>query len=465
MEMQEGRSIDFIEMDAASHTGVDNVREAIVEHVRFAPAGKKHKIYVLDEAHMLSTSAWNALLKTLEEPPPYAIFILATTELHKVPATIVSRCQRFDFKRIPDGPLADRVRRLAKDEGFKIDDDVITTVVKNADGCVRDAETLLDQLFALGEKKITKDVASLVIPVSRIPVAAHLLATCADRLLGPALAEVALLEEEGIPLLPLFDDLIRTIRFTLLASDDAKTKEKLDKGDEGEKIIATLVGRFSPAELADMALLFMERRRDAKQGIDPRFALELAVTAIALGVLPNGPGESKEGTITAMNTAPAIVSQVTPPLSFQRSPHDKPVHMQTGSGNPSVSILERRVDPEDDKGAKVDLALVQRKWQAIVRAVGEKNPSLTFILTISRPEAVTGNTVVIRFQYPFHRDKIVREAKNKYVVEDVMREILGASVNIDAVVGEDPIVAEKRSDDMTTNILRAFGGQVVDETP
>src|SRR5690349_18398249 len=97
-DANEGRLIDLIEMDAASHTGVDNIREAIVEHVRFQPARAAHKVYILDEAHMLSTAAWNALLKTLEEPPSYAVFLLATTEKHKVPATIVSRCQQFDFK-------------------------------------------------------------------------------------------------------------------------------------------------------------------------------------------------------------------------------------------------------------------------------------------------------------------------------------------------------------------------------
>jgi DNA polymerase-3 subunit gamma/tau len=102
LEFQGGRSLDIIEMDAASNTGVDNIREAIVEHVRFAPSSRKYKVYILDEAHMLSTSAWNALLKTIEEPPEYAVFLFLTTELHKVPATIQSRSQRFDFHRIAD---------------------------------------------------------------------------------------------------------------------------------------------------------------------------------------------------------------------------------------------------------------------------------------------------------------------------------------------------------------------------
>ncbi|MFH1973837.1 MAG: DNA polymerase III subunit gamma/tau [Patescibacteria group bacterium] len=436
-DMMNSRSLDVIEMDAASHTGVDNVREAIIEHVRFAPSGQRHKIYVLDEAHMLSTSAWNALLKTLEEPPSYAVFILATTELHKVPATIVSRCQRFDFRRVSEGQLERRVAWLAEQEGATVAPDVVKAVVRHADGCVRDAETLLDQLLALGEKNITMDVASLVMPISRIPVAAKLLSVAGSRTLGPALTEIARLEEEGIPFVPLFDDLIRATRYLLIASGDDAYRTKLASGDEGERILSDLIGTFAPAELSDMALLFMERRRDAKQGIDPRFSLELAMTAIAIGVLPNGPGTTKkeEGTIIAMHAATPVVSVIPP------------APVESATTEPTISV---------------DINLVRRKWHAIAKVVAEKTPSLNFILTISRPEAVEGRTVIIRFQYPFHRDKIVGDAKNKRMIEDVMKDILGSDICIDGVVGEDQIRAEKRSEDMVSNIIRAFGGSVVE---
>ncbi|MDE2021309.1 MAG: DNA polymerase III subunit gamma/tau, partial [Patescibacteria group bacterium] len=282
---QEGRLVDFIEMDAATHTGVDAVRESIVEHVRFAPMMGKRKIYVLDEAHMLSTSSWNALLKTLEEPPPYAFFIFATTEWHKVPATIVSRCQRFDFKRIADEPLAMRIKKLAADEGWKIDDEVVHLIVSRSEGCVRDAETLLGQIGSLGETSVTMDVAGLVIPPSRIPLAAHLMELWAARDHDAALTEAQRLVEDGIPVLPLFDDLIFVIKKLLSVSGNAKRADEWKQGTEDDRAIAKLVQAFDPGELNDLALLLFERRRDIKSGVDPLFALQLAGTVVACGLL------------------------------------------------------------------------------------------------------------------------------------------------------------------------------------
>lgn len=261
----EGRQLDLIEQDAATHNGVDDMRE-LIEHVRFAPLGGKRKVYVLDEAHMLTGSAWNALLKTLEEPPPYAFFIFATTEWHKIPATIVSRCQRFEFKRIPDAELSERVRFIAKAEGMKIDDDVVRLIVSRSDGCVRDAETLLGQLASLGAKELTLETASLVIPQGYGELAARLIDLWASRDHAASLREAQRLADDGIPLVPFFDDLVAEVRRRLVASADAPQA-------------------FTPGELNDLALLLFERRKDAKVGVDALFALQLAGTIAANGLL------------------------------------------------------------------------------------------------------------------------------------------------------------------------------------
>ncbi|MCR4256367.1 MAG: DNA polymerase III subunit gamma/tau, partial [Candidatus Uhrbacteria bacterium] len=251
----EGRQLDLIEQDAATHNGVDDMRE-LIEHVRFAPFGGKRKVYVLDEAHMLTPSAWNALLKTLEEPPPYAFFIFATTEWHKIPATIVSRCQRFEFKRIPDAELSDRVRYIAKAEGMKVDDDVVRLIVSRSDGCVRDAETLFGQLSSLGGGEMTLETASLVIPQGYGDLAKGLIALWALRDHAASLREAQRLSDDGIPLIPFFDDLIAEIRRMLIDSGDTSKPQP-----------------FAPGELNDLALLLFERRKDAKSGIDALFAL------------------------------------------------------------------------------------------------------------------------------------------------------------------------------------------------
>jgi len=435
VEFNAGKCIDYIEMDAASNTGVDNVRENIVEHVRFAPSGHAYKIYSLDEAHMLSTSAWNALLKTIEEPPPYAKFIFITTELHKVPATIQSRCQRYDFKRVPQDALEGRIRAIAAQEGVEIDDLVIQTIAAKADGCVRDAEIFLGQLISLGEIRITTDVASLVLPVSRLPIAAQVLTLWSQRALGPSLEQIATFDEQGIPLLTLFDDLIEATRQLLLAGESAAWKTKLANGDEGERAVAALTGVFGPEELSRIALLLMERRRDAKQGADVRLCIELAATAVTLGII---------------SSAPMITQPFVPPISPVTStprPASDPVLSQTKTSG------------------TLTLGMVQSKWPAFLRALDEKSKSLTFVMKLVQPISVSGETVTLQFQYPFHRDKALNDIKTKRMIEDILRELTNEpKLLTEGVIGkpQEGAAAVTHENNVST-IMKAFGGKIVEE--
>lgn len=472
-----GSNLGIIEMDAASNNGVDSVRENIIEHVRFAPSGTKRKVYILDEAHMITTAAWNALLKTLEEPPAYAVFILITTELHKIPATIQSRCQRFDFKRIPDEPLAERIESLASREQVKIDPLVVKRIVSKSDGCVRDAESLLGQLFALGEKNITTEIADLVLPISRLPMAAHVLAVCAKQQLGEALQAVAELEEQGIALLPLFDDIILAIRQLLLAADSVSARKKLADGDEAERALAALVSSYEPAELADMALLFMERRRDAKQGADERFCLELAVSAIVLGLLPS---QRRGAPAIPPVTPPVTPSPVTPKPTLPPSHPVAPQTIRIASVSPtppaapaaSIPVAKpvavAAAVPADPvpTGPIPTLGQIQAKWPAFLKAMDEKSPSLTFVLRISRPIRIDEDGLVnLQFQYPFHREKIIGDIKSRRLVEDCLRAAVGYSaLRIDGiVVAEDEESKQVRQEDTVNTLLKAFGGEIMDD--
>ena len=155
-EITEGRSFDVLEIDGASNRGVDEIRN-LRESVRYAPAKGKYKVYIIDEVHMLTKEAFNALLKTLEEPPPHVLFIFATTEIHKLPATIISRCQRFDFRRISIDEIINNLKGIAKEEGLEIDEEALMMIAKKGDGSLRDSQSIFDQLVALCGKQITKD--------------------------------------------------------------------------------------------------------------------------------------------------------------------------------------------------------------------------------------------------------------------------------------------------------------------
>lgn len=474
----EGRQIDVIELDAATHTGVETVREAIIEHVRFAPMTGARKVYVLDEAHMLSTASWNALLKTLEEPPAYAFFVLATTEWHKVPATIVSRCQRFEFKRVADDIMSQRIHFLASAEGWTLEDEVVKRIVSRADGCVRDAETLLGQLGGLGETNITRDLAHLVIPEGHLPAAAGLMTFWANHDHAGALNEAQRLVDDGLPLLPLFDDLITIVRKLLIASGNKTLAESWTNGAEEDRAIAPLVDRFSPGELNDMALLLFERRRDAKNGIDPLFALQLAGTIVAGGLLRNAginvankiesPPPKKEIVVphvaSIQNDSPSVESTPLPKAQEKTNEFftENPV---TKSEAPEVVPEAAPQSPPITQAQVpvIEINTVRMKWTAIIRAVDEMNHSLPFVLKISKPESVQGTTVVIRFQYGFHRDKIIADPRNRRMLEDAMRRVLGNdTLIVDGIVGEDVASAEARSTDIVGNILKAFGGSVVE---
>src|SRR5215475_7249485 len=156
LEIAAGQSMDVLEIDAASNTGVDNVRE-LRENARYAPSRDRHKIFIIDEVHMLSTSAFNALLKILEEPPPHVVFIMATTERHKLPATILSRCQQFVFRTISPADIQAHLREIADRENAKIDDQGLSYIVKAAEGSMRDAQSLLDQIISFGGQEIADD--------------------------------------------------------------------------------------------------------------------------------------------------------------------------------------------------------------------------------------------------------------------------------------------------------------------
>ncbi len=461
-------AIDIIEMDAASHTSVENIRESVIEHIRFVPAVLKYKVYIIDEAHMLSTQAWNALLKTIEEPPAYALFIFATTEKHKVPATIVSRCQRFDFTRIAQAELVKRLTEIAKKEGADVQADVLNAIASRSDGCLRDAESLLGQLLGLGEKKINMDLASLIMTPSQLPIAAELLSLTAEHDVKGILGKLEALESEGISFLPLFDDLIASLRKLMLAQNLKSHAEALKNGEAGDKALAQILNKFSDKDLMNGSLILMERRRDAKQGLDPRFALELGLCAIAT-VSSDDSGNTKIQETNIKETPNSNNQNASLPdkgggrviQQAQKTPCNPPYH---GDVDRVVTEAQDSQDTEDLKDKIVsDFSLDDclTAWPKLLNTL-EEHKSLVFILKLCKPVAVHGHEMVIHFQYPYHQQTIIGNIKNKSLIESSFRSISGFQNLV--ISGS----LEKEKDNETTipktqtgRILDAFGGQVL----
>jgi DNA polymerase-3 subunit gamma/tau len=437
-EQRTGRSLDVIEIDAASNTGVDNVRENVIEHVRFAPTSRRYKIFIIDEVHMLSTSAWNALLKTLEEPPAHAVFIMATTEVHKVPATIVSRCQRFDFKRIPLSSMVERLRHMAVGEGVTVDDAVLEAVARLGDGSLRDAESMLEQVLSLDEKKIGLEEAALVLPRSNAQLVAQFIDALADRQGSEAVALVNRLVEEGVDLQQFTNESIEYLRALLMAA----------LGAPSSSAPTDPAKRLSASHLVRLINSFMAARTELKSTPIPQLPLEL-IAAEHCGDFSAGQMANGKSSADASLRAPA-----------KRS-HEPTVKAETKAAPKNDTSDEpRATSPVPRATSPVPMETLALRWDELCAAVQEENPSLPYLLRVSRPLRFEDNELVIGVQYKLHADKL-NIIKNKDSIMRGLTALYGcAIIPVRAIV-----VAANESaaaNPLTDNLLAQFGGTVVE---
>jgi len=278
LEITRGSSLDVIEIDGASNTSVNDVRQ-IKDEVQFPPNSCRYKVYIIDEVHMLSTSAFNALLKTIEEPPPYVIFIFATTEIHKVPATIKSRCQQFNFRLVSVDQLKEVLAEAASETGIKADDEALFWVAREATGSVRDAYTLFDQVAAFSDGHLTfekiRDKLGLV-GVDRINRIAE---ACAMKNSLDALSALDETLQNGVSVEQFTVDMADYFR-NLLLIKSGLTREAL-LGQSAERFSADVLERWSTVQIERALSLMLQLYRDIRYSLDPRFELELAVSRLA----------------------------------------------------------------------------------------------------------------------------------------------------------------------------------------
>lgn len=270
-----GKTLDVMEIDAASHTGVDNVRETIIAASRVGNTFLKYKAFIIDEVHMLSTSAFNALLKTLEEPPANVLFILATTEIHKVPLTIISRCQRFDFKRIGAVDMMGRLQRIVKAEKREVSEGVLNHIVRLSEGCQRDAESLLGQLLACKEKIIDEKVAQGMLSFSHHVFVDTLVTAVLDRLQKNAFEIIAEAREQGVDISLLIQDCVSQLRDLVHIKVGALDKEHYE--GVGFEELEQLAKKVELDRLVAIIDYFMEAQKEKRWIYLEQLPLEIAV--------------------------------------------------------------------------------------------------------------------------------------------------------------------------------------------
>ncbi len=276
-EITAGSSLDVIEIDGASNTSVNDVRQ-IKDEVLFPPTRYRYKVYIIDEVHMLSTSAFNALLKTIEEPPPYVVFIFATTELQKVPATIKSRCQQFNFRLVPIEKVKDQLAAAAKEIGIKAEDEALYWIAREATGSMRDSYTLFDQVAAFSDGEITYQKIHDKLGLVGIDRLNELFSLCVQGKSSEALLQLDEYLQNGVSIEQLVTNCADYLRNILLIKNGVKKESLL--GQSAERFSAEVVEKWSSTQIERALSIFMQLYRDLRYSLSPRYEFELAVSRL-----------------------------------------------------------------------------------------------------------------------------------------------------------------------------------------
>jgi len=454
-EITGGRSLDVLEIDAASHTGVDNVRDNIIASTRVSPVRYKYKVFIIDEVHMLSISAFNALLKIIEEPPEFVVFILCTTEVHKVPATIISRCQRFDFRRISVNDIVGKLSHIVKKEEIKINKKILEAIARQSEGHMRDAESLLGQIVSIGGREITQEEADLVIPRSDTGEIINLINYIAKKDCAGAIGLINNLIDNGIDLKTFVTDLIEILRKIMLGKVSANLAANfsLEFGESLEIKINEASGDLSLARILEILEAFIAARIKIKDSFISQLPVEIALVELC----------AKSEIIPP---AKAAIKTINNPLS---------------SSPPSPSATGEEM-PKD---------LVNSKWSEVLTKIKKYNHSLSLILRVCEPRELDNKCLTLAFKYKFHKDR-VSEPKIRALVEKVLSEVYNNNLTLVSVIDEnievnngdkngqptsagrvEPVGEEVSANNpdenaksngevnMIDNLLKTFGGKIV----
>ena len=438
--LNEGRSMDLIEIDGASNNSVDNVRD-IREKVAFAPSECHYKVYVIDEVHMLSDSAFNALLKTLEEPPPHVIFILATTNPEKIPLTVLSRCQRFDFRRVSLPNLRQKLERICSQESIHIDAPALDAIARYATGSFRDAESLLDQLVSSGAEQITLDDVHRVLGAAPQEVISGIVAALVSCEAGSGLRWINAALDGGVEPRQLTREVLEHLRGLLLLKNGGAAL--LSVPPEMLQEMNTQAEALSLRRLLETVRLFNQAANYLKAGVHGQLPLELALveatlldsqdaaqsapavgTRLAQPVLASHTVSAQGTCVPSAAPAPRSAGQQPAARAEPRSEPAPPLEPSAdlagptppGSG-PPPTVAVRSVDAQE-----LTLAWLQQNWGQLLQAVRPRSRSVEAVLKSCEAVSVQGDVVTLGFYHSFHKERM-EEEKNRLVVEQALAEI------------------------------------------
>jgi len=468
-----GHSLDVIEIDAASNRGIEEIRE-LRDRIRLAPTEGRKKIYIIDEAHMLTTEAANALLKTLEEPPEHAVLVLVTTEPHRLPPTILSRCQRFDFRRVSQREIIARLRHIAETEGFAIEDAALTLIATAADGSVRDAESILDQLGAFAEGPISAQDVQAVLGILAEEVSLRLAASVLARDAPAALELVGQVINEGKDVRQVMRTLLDHFR-DLLVLRPGGAGEVIDTTERRLQALREQAQTTTVEEILRALNVLSAADAEARWSPQPRLALEIALIRLCRPEM-DPTLEGLRTRISALEQRLGTAAAAAPPAPTSReSAPAKP--SPKGPLNATTPAVVAVVAPPPGLEHEAPLAAstvviedVRRSWARILEEVKRTKMFCHALLIEGVPLGIEGDYLVVglRAGYNFHLDHLHRP-ENRSVVEGAIARVLRQHLRLRCTIldGEaEPQAAgpavTAQTDPVVAKAMQLFGGEVVE---
>ncbi|MEW6171003.1 MAG: DNA polymerase III subunit gamma/tau, partial [Candidatus Omnitrophota bacterium] len=435
-EITKGTSLDVIEIDGASNRGIDEIR-TLRENVKFSPVHGKYKIYIIDEVHMLTTEAFNALLKTLEEPPAHVKFIFATTSPHKVIPTILSRCQRFDFRRIPNLLIVEQLEKICKAENVSIDKNVLFSIAKASSGSMRDAESILDQLVSFGQGKITNQDVTNALGIIEEDFLFEFTQNLINKDITSILSSIDLLIEQGKDVLGFITELIGYFRNLMLAKITKGKQEKfLDLPEDFCKKLYEQSQSFSQEELFFIFNTLVNAQEMSRRFDSWRIPLEIALVKLTQNKETNSSGNNNHKILEKLNI--------------------KKNH--ANSPEPQEDQAENNI-----QDSIVDFEKIKSIWPEFQEKVSKIKMSAGTYLSEGAPLSVEKNILNIAFPKGsgFHKE-FLEKKENRQILEKTLKEIIGTNLKINFIITKEEkphVIVEE--DPMIKSTLGFFNAKII----
>jgi DNA polymerase-3 subunit gamma/tau len=458
--VNDNRFMDLIEIDAASNTSVDDVRD-LRDKINFSPSQGKYKIYIIDEVHMLSTAAFNALLKTLEEPPPHAIFVLATTEIHKIPATVLSRCQRHEFRRVPVDEIVRQLKGIAKEEKIQADDDALIQIARQSAGGMRDAISLLDQLASMGGK-VTLALAQTVLGTATSQTVLEVVSSVMDHDPGRGLETMHKALDAGADPRSLARQIVEYLRGLMLIQ--MGNAGQVEATADVKKQMQAHARSFSTSDVLRMMKVFNHAAVEARGGWQPSLGLELALAEVMDA--PSGP--------TPLPPAPPPSAAAQPKPQPVPEPHQKPrapkeeppptlsqdAEVQKEETSRPANVEGQTPRPPEKPG--VSAAEVIKAWKRLTASLPKSQANLSALLNSVKMIDVQGRTLVLGLASDVLVSKI-NQPEQIELIQKLIEDEFGVSMNVRCVVttAKGKIPPDIPQDGMVAAAIQ-HGGQIVD---